>query len=132
MFRAGAGHKGKWYDGDTVSLGIGQGLNHFTMLQLAHALSTPLEGGVSHTPFLLKRMQRADVAAPNEAIPRPNSLVVSAKLDPANVDFIKRAMEGVARDREGTAFAVFKNGALSGWPQNRNLSGVFGHQRKSV
>jgi penicillin-binding protein 2 len=104
----GTGPRGKWYDGDTVSLGIGQGLNHFTMLQLAHALSTLLEGGISHRPFLLKRMQNASTGFPNEASPHPNPAVVSMRLDPANVAFIKRAMSGVARDREGTAFTVFK------------------------
>jgi penicillin-binding protein 2 len=78
------------------------------MLQLAHALSTLLEGGVSRKPFLLKRMHNAGAAFPNEASPRPSPAVVSMKLDPANVDFIKRAMVGVAHDREGTAFNVFK------------------------
>ena len=109
----GTGPNGEWYDGDTVSLGIGQGLNHFTMLQLAHALSTLLEGGVSHRPFLLKRMQNASAALPSDASPGPSPAVVSMKLDPGNIDLIKRAMVGVARDREGTAFAVFKTAPYS-------------------
>src|SRR5690606_25892702 len=30
----------RWYAGETISLGIGQGYNNFTMLQLSHALAT--------------------------------------------------------------------------------------------
>src|SRR5260364_432183 len=29
----------KWYEGETISLGVGQGYNAFTMLQLAHAVA---------------------------------------------------------------------------------------------
>ena len=38
----------KWYAGETISLGIGQGYNSFTMLQLAQAEATMAEGGVRH------------------------------------------------------------------------------------
>ena len=36
----------KWYDGETISLGIGQGYNNFTILQLANAMSTLAAKGV--------------------------------------------------------------------------------------
>ena len=32
----------KWFDGETISLGIGQGYNAFTILQLAHGLTAKL------------------------------------------------------------------------------------------
>ena len=35
----------KWYAGETISLGIGQGYNNFTMLQLASATATLVSGG---------------------------------------------------------------------------------------
>jgi len=38
----------KWYAGETISLGIGQGYNSFTMLQLAHATATLAAGGTQH------------------------------------------------------------------------------------
>ncbi|MGN1056730.1 MAG: penicillin-binding protein 2, partial [Comamonas sp.] len=42
----------KWYAGETISLGIGQGYNHFTMLQLAHATAMLANRGVQHRPHL--------------------------------------------------------------------------------
>jgi penicillin-binding protein 2 len=42
----------RWYAGETISLGIGQGYNSFTMLQLAHAMATLASGGVRHKPHL--------------------------------------------------------------------------------
>ena len=44
----------KWYAGETISLGIGQGYNSFTMLQLAQARWPPLAaGGQRFTPHLV-------------------------------------------------------------------------------
>ncbi len=37
----------KWYAGETISLGIGQGYNTFTMLQLAQATATMAAGGAA-------------------------------------------------------------------------------------
>src|SRR3989475_8925742 len=42
----------KWYAGETISLGIGQGYNNFTILQLANAMSTLAAKGVKHRPHL--------------------------------------------------------------------------------
>jgi penicillin-binding protein 2 len=43
----------KWYAGETISLGIGQGYNSFTMLQLAQATSILADGGIKHRPHLV-------------------------------------------------------------------------------
>uniref|UniRef100_UPI002FC7860F penicillin-binding protein 2 n=1 Tax=Hydrogenophaga sp. TaxID=1904254 RepID=UPI002FC7860F len=40
----------KWYAGETISLGIGQGYNNFTMLQLALATGTVANNGVKMKP----------------------------------------------------------------------------------
>ena len=39
--------------GETISLGIGQGYNNFTMLQLAQATATLANNGVKHKPHLV-------------------------------------------------------------------------------
>jgi penicillin-binding protein 2 len=49
----------KWYAGETISLGIGQGYNSFTMLQLAQAVSTLANAGVKHKPQLVIATQDA-------------------------------------------------------------------------
>ena len=41
-----------WYAGETISLGIGQGYNTFTMLQLAQAMATLANDGIKHKPHL--------------------------------------------------------------------------------
>ena len=47
----------RWYSGETVSLGIGQGCNNFTMLQLAMAEATLANGGTRHRPHLIKAVR---------------------------------------------------------------------------
>ncbi|MBU2407433.1 MAG: penicillin-binding protein 2 [Gammaproteobacteria bacterium] len=42
----------KWYAGETISLGIGQGYNSFTMLQLAQATAIVADGGIKHRPHI--------------------------------------------------------------------------------
>jgi penicillin-binding protein 2 len=43
----------KWYAGETISLGIGQGYNSFTMLQLAQATAVLANAGVKNKPHLV-------------------------------------------------------------------------------
>jgi len=43
----------RWYPGETISLGIGQGYNTFTILQLAQATAILANGGVKHKPRLI-------------------------------------------------------------------------------
>jgi penicillin-binding protein 2 len=43
----------KWYAGETISLGIGQGYNTFTMLQLAQATATLANNGINDRPHLV-------------------------------------------------------------------------------
>ncbi|NDD13690.1 MAG: penicillin-binding protein 2, partial [Betaproteobacteria bacterium] len=47
----------KWYAGETISLGIGQGYNTFTMLQLASATATLVNGGTKYAPQLVLATQ---------------------------------------------------------------------------
>ncbi len=46
----------RWYSGETISLGIGQGYNSFTMLQLAQATATLVNEGVQMKPHLVKEV----------------------------------------------------------------------------
>jgi len=49
----------RWYAGETISLGIGQGYNNFTMLQLAHAMATLANQGIKHTPHVVLAVEDA-------------------------------------------------------------------------
>src|SRR4030095_8561240 len=46
----------KWYLGDSISAGIGQGYNAFTPIQLAHAIATVANAGGAYPPPLVKNI----------------------------------------------------------------------------
>jgi penicillin-binding protein 2 len=92
----------RWYAGETISLGIGQGYNNFTMLQMATAMSTLVSGGQRFKPRLVREVvdplthERRRVAS--EALsPLP--------FEPEQVELIRRALHGVTQ--EGTSTRVF-------------------------
>jgi penicillin-binding protein 2 len=92
----------KWYAGETISLGIGQGYNTFTMLQLATATATLANGGIKYTPRLVLSTQ--DAESPTKVVmpvPAPQDLGFA----PANVEVVRKALVGVTQ--EGTSARVF-------------------------
>ena len=100
----------KWYAGETISLGIGQGYNSFTMLQLAQATATVANLGVKYTPRLvLATVDPSTRARTDTQTAAPEDL----KLSPENIKIIMQAMVGVTQ--EGTSARAFAGAAyLSG------------------
>jgi penicillin-binding protein 2 len=92
----------RWYPGETISLGIGQGYNSFTMLQLAHAMTTLAGGGMRHTPRLTLAIEDAVTRAAHPPEVAPS---VDLGFKPENVEIILKAMQGVTT--EGTSTRVF-------------------------
>ncbi len=92
----------KWYAGETISLGIGQGYNNYTMLQLAHATATLSNNGVRHTPRLVVGVQDAMTHQKHE-LPAPPAVDLGYK--PENVAVVRDAMSSVTN--EGTATRIF-------------------------
>jgi penicillin-binding protein 2 len=100
----------KWYAGETISLGIGQGYNAFTMLQLAQATATLANKGLKHKPRLILGTQDSVTRALS---PAPVEPPVDLGFKPENVEVVRRAMVGVTQ--EGTSARVFAGAAyLSG------------------
>jgi penicillin-binding protein 2 len=93
----------RWYAGETISLGIGQGYNSFTMLQLAHAMATLANGGTRHTPHLA--LATGSVVTRERTTLTPDEPPVSLGYKPEHVQTILRAMHGVTT--EGTSTRVF-------------------------
>ncbi len=97
----------KWYVGDSISAGIGQGYNSFTPMQLAHATATIANDGVAMRPRLVRHI--TDVATgtikstADLDINKPTRLA----LKPENIAFIKAAMAAVPI--EGTSARIFAN-----------------------
>ncbi len=92
----------RWYAGETISLGIGQGYNSFTPLQLAHAVANLANNGVVMKPHLVKILE--------DGATKQRTMTVSKEsyripLQQKNIDIIKNAMAGVPV--QGTASRVF-------------------------
>jgi penicillin-binding protein 2 len=96
----------KWYAGETISLGIGQGYNSFTMLQMANAVATVAAGGQRYKPHLVKAIESADLKEQRKAV---GEALPPLNWKPQDVAFIHRAMAGVTQDQSGTAYKVFLN-----------------------
>lgn len=92
----------KWFAGETISLGIGQGYNSFTMLQLANAYATVASGGKRFKPRLVREIE--DVVKHDRRRIASDALE-PLPLKPADVQVILSAMHGVTT--EGTSRAVF-------------------------
>jgi penicillin-binding protein 2 len=92
----------KWYAGETISLGIGQGYNAFTMLQLAQATAVLANSGVKHKPRVVIATQDAMA---RERIPVPAEPAVDLGYKSENVAVVHRALVGVTT--EGTSARVF-------------------------
>jgi penicillin-binding protein 2 len=92
----------KWYLGDSVSAGIGQGYNAFTPIQQAHAIATIATGGVSYTPHLVNGIENLKTGAVAMVAPKVDHSIV---LKPSTVEFIQKALVGV--NKEGTSARAF-------------------------
>jgi len=85
----------KWYAGDTVSVGIGQGYMLATPLQLATATATIANGGIPVHPHLLKAVQDAKTQEIRQAVEPASSEAPVAR--PENIAFIRDAMIDVTK-----------------------------------
>lgn len=92
----------KWYAGETISIGIGQGYNAYTPIQMANALATLVNGGVMYRPHLVAQID--NVRTGEHRLFQPE-VVQRTALKPEYVDFVKRAMAGV--NKEGTGARAF-------------------------
>lgn len=84
----------KWYAGETISIGIGQGYNSYTPIQLANALATLADGGVMYKPHLVKYIEEVKTGKREMIAPTP---VKTIPLKPENLEVIKNAMVGVTK-----------------------------------
>ena len=112
----------KWYAGETISVGIGQGYNSFTPLQLAHAIATLTNNGIVMKPHLVKMIENGTNKSRKLTVAKESFRI---PLKQENVDFIKNAMIGVTK--EGTSARSFMNapyvsGGKTGTAQAASMS----------
>lgn len=100
--------KEPWYVGDTPSLGIGQGYNAFTLLQLAHATATLANRGIIMTPHLVDKIENPVTGESIKVDAEPTGKI---PLKDANLDVVIAGMTDVTRT--GTARSVFQGAPYS-------------------
>jgi penicillin-binding protein 2 len=98
----------RWYAGETISLGIGQGYNSFTILQLAKATATLVSGGQRFQPRLVREIEDA-ISGQRKAV--LHETLAPLALKPEDVAVIRRALHAVTQ--EGTSTRVFAGAPYS-------------------
>ena len=98
----------KWFGGETISLGIGQGYNTFTMLQLASATATLANGGLQFKPRV--------VTATQDALTHAQTQVNTAEplnlgFKPEHMEVVRNGLVGVVTS--GTSARVFAGAAYT-------------------
>ncbi|MCE3000844.1 MAG: penicillin-binding protein 2 [Betaproteobacteria bacterium] len=95
--------KQKWYAGETISVGIGQGYNSYTPLQLASATATLANNGVMFRPHIVNYVEDIRTREKTPIEPKP---LRNLELNPEHLRVVRDAMVGVNKDGTGArAFA---------------------------
>ncbi len=105
----------RWFVGDTISVGIGQGYNLVTPLQLASATAVLANGGRIFRPYLVQKIEHSQT---NETETVEPSLLAEVPLQPRHLDLVRNAMVDVTRPG-GTA-------ARAGWGAKYSFAGKTG------
>lgn len=109
--------KQKWFPGETISIGIGQGYNSFTLLQLAHATANLANEGVVMKPHLVKIIEDASTQEKRLTVPKESYRIA---LKPENLRIVREALVDVNISGTGRwAFqkAPYKVGGKTGTAQ---------------
>lgn len=107
----------KWYPGETISVGIGQGYNAYSTLHMAHALANVLNYGKVFRPHLVHSISNPNTNEVRLVEPEP---VREISLKREHVDAVKRGMAGVVTEGTGTrafAGAAYDSGGKTGTAQ---------------
>jgi penicillin-binding protein 2 len=94
--------KQKWYAGETISIGIGQGYNAYTPLQLATAIATLANDGIMFRPHIVDFVE--DIRTRERTLIEPKPLR-TLDVKPEHISFVKDALVGV--NKEGTGRRAF-------------------------
>ena len=113
----------KWFGGETISIGIGQGYNAYTPIQLAQAMATLANNGVMYRPHLVKYITDSKTGQRTMIEPEP---LRKLPWKQENIDTIKKAMIGVNTEGTGArafAGAGYVSGGKTGTAQVFSLKG---------
>lgn len=112
----------KWYGGETISVGIGQGYNAYTPIQMASAMATIANEGKRMRP----RVLRAVIDGHGQRQEVPPELLTEVSGKPEFMTAVRRALEDVTRFGTATrafAGAPYRAAAKTGTAQVYSLKG---------
>ena len=92
----------KWYLGDSISAGIGQGYNAFTPVQQAEAIAIIANNGVAFRPHVAKSIENIKTGEVRQIEPQPTHTLA---VKPEQLAVIRNALAGVPK--EGTSARAF-------------------------
>ncbi|MBP8215645.1 MAG: penicillin-binding protein 2, partial [Propionivibrio sp.] len=113
----------KWFGGETISIGIGQGYNAYTPIQLAQAMAALANNGVMYRPHLVKYITDSKTGERTMIEPEPFRTL---SWKPEHIETIKKAMVGVNTEGTGKrafAGAEYVSGGKTGTAQVFSLKG---------
>jgi len=113
----------KWYAGETISIGIGQGYNAYTPIQLAQATATIANNGIMFRPHIVHHIIDTKTGEKRLIEPEP---IRDLHLKPQNIETIRRAMVGVIKEGTGArafAGAPYEAAGKTGTAQVYSLKG---------
>jgi penicillin-binding protein 2 len=88
-----------WFEGETLSVAIGQGYVTATPLQMANLAATVANGGTRYRPYYVKRIEAPDGTLRAEIQPE---VLGEAHLKKSTLSQIRSAMRDVVMTEEGT------------------------------
>jgi penicillin-binding protein 2 len=112
----------KWYAGETVSIGIGQGYNAYTPLQMASAIATLANNGRRMRPHVAKTV----IDSQGQRQQLPPEVVKDIDVKPEYIALVRQALEDVTRFGTGArafAGAPYRSGGKTGTAQVYSLKG---------
>jgi penicillin-binding protein 2 len=107
----------RWYPGETISIGIGQGYNSYTPIQMAQATATLANGGILYRPRLVAYIDNPRTGERRHFEPE---IVHRVPARSDHIEFVKRAMAGVNKEGTGArsfAGAQYTSGGKTGTAQ---------------
>ncbi|WP_287364894.1 penicillin-binding protein 2 [Thauera sp.] len=113
----------QWFPGETISVGIGQGYNAYTPLQLANALAALVNDGKLYRPHIVRHV--IDSRSGERRVIEPEPLR-QIPLKPANVKAVLDGMVGVnisGTGRRAFLGAEYTSGGKTGTAQVFSLRG---------
>jgi penicillin-binding protein 2 len=97
----------KWYEGETISVAVGQGYMLTTPLQLLGAYAAIANGGTLYTPQVVEEVTNPLGAALSGFTPRQRGKL---KASPETLAYVRSALAGVISEAGGTAHWLHASG----------------------